>query len=661
MTAHARVAKAQPESNLVVGGASAPSMFLLSDELFVGEAFRRILGRSPDPKGYRSYLTELRRGLSRARLVRALHASAEAQQRADSALNDEARSTAYVTALLDLRLGSVPGLLRQRPAVIARDTEELLALPASLLVEAAAAAMLPAPMTPDELEELQARLHAGETPEALIDGLSARPSARRLPRRAWWWWVQRWLASQPHPRRPDVPSGPAAPLPQRPPPHSVDTGTAHGPARSPNAVDGEHVVFTIASRNYLPYVRTLMESIAALHPEVARAVLIVDEPDAAYDDALPGCSVVHACELGLPGFDDMTVRYDVLELNTALKPYFFTWLLQQYPNLRTVVYLDPDTRLYAPMHVLYKVLSDGASLVLTPHITKPLPPGRGLPDDHQFLRTGVYNLGFAAVRRTAEAAAYLQWWSERLATDCRVDFADNLFTDQRWCDLAPCLVEHLHVLRDPGYNVAYWNLDHRHLARASDGTWSVEGRPLVLHHFSGVDPNAPDALSRHQSRHQLEHLPAVRELQREYVADLRRHGWPVRSPYSYGSLDGIPVAPILRRLFQSRHPEVQLGASRRVLLTALFDACMPVGPEPDGTPGWSVVMDFLHRTRADLREAFDLSTTTGREAYAGWFYAAGIHEHGLAATLARLLDSAAATPGTARASDQRRPAHSTSA
>ena len=38
----------------------------------------------------------------------------------------------------------------------------------------------------------------------------------------------------------------------------------------------------------------------------------------------------------------------------------------------------------------------------------------------------------------------------------------NMFTDQRWVDFVPSLFDHL-ILKDPGCNVAYWNLHGREL------------------------------------------------------------------------------------------------------------------------------------------------------------------------------------------------------
>ncbi len=43
------------------------------------------------------------------------------------------------------------------------------------------------------------------------------------------------------------------------------------------------------------------------------------------------------------------------------------------------------------------------------------------------------------------------------------------FTDQRWCDLVPSLFDRVHIERDPGYNVASWNLSTRRIQILATG------------------------------------------------------------------------------------------------------------------------------------------------------------------------------------------------
>lgn len=455
-------------------------------------------------------------------------------------------------------------------------------------------------------------------------------------------WMRRLLArvralagTRTAPRALEGPAGAAAPTLATAKPDPSEAAS-HGHAMSVLRAHPK-VLFTIASRNYRPYVRTLMASARAHHPDFARCLLLVDEPEEGDDVDQDLYATVHARALGLSSFDDMALRYDVLELNTALKPFFIDWLFSQF-GVDTAVYLDPDIRVHAPLQRALAALDGGATVVLTPHVTQPLPADDALPDDHQFLRTGVFNLGFIALRRDPESLAFVRWWAEHLRTDCRVDFQNNLFTDQRWCDLAPCLLSRLHVLRDTACNVAYWNLPHRRLDRAPDGSWTVDDRPLVFFHFSGIDPGRPQVLSRHQNRLGWNDCPEAEALFADYREDLARHGWPLKGnrPYSYGMHDGAPIPAFLRRLYGHRHPTPRSGVRSAELLDQLLDECVPATPSQGAREdGLSELTRAVHRERTDVSRAFDLATPGGIDLYIKWFYAAGVFELELDATLLR--------------------------
>ena len=64
----------------------------------------------------------------------------------------------------------------------------------------------------------------------------------------------------------------------------------------------------------------------------------------------------------------------------------------------------------------------------------------------------------------------------------------GLFVDQRWCDHVPALFDKVKVVRDPGYNVASWNLSTRTVNVGKDGAITVNGVPLRFWHFTKLGP-----------------------------------------------------------------------------------------------------------------------------------------------------------------------------
>lgn len=306
-------------------------------------------------------------------------------------------------------------------------------------------------------------------------------------------------------------------------------------------------VATIVSANYLAYARVLGASLAVHEPDAAFEVLVVDRPDPAVRDAFEaaGLRATFATELGLADFEQIAFRFDLLELNTALKPTFLKALFAR--GFDEVVYLDPDIRLYAPLEPVTRALA-GAETVLIPHALAPVMDGKR-PSDIDFLRSGVFNLGFAAFRRGVHSAALLDWWERRCLGWGFNDQTFGIFVDQKWMDLAPCYFEAVQVLRHPGCNVAYWNL-HDRVVDGRDGAYTVNGGPLVFFHFSGVDASRPGVLSRHQNRHTPAPGSALAELVRDYCEALLAAGheqWR-KLPYSFGRLDdGTAVTPMMRR------------------------------------------------------------------------------------------------------------------
>jgi glycosyltransferase involved in cell wall biosynthesis len=67
-------------------------------------------------------------------------------------------------------------------------------------------------------------------------------------------------------------------------------------------------------------------------------------------------------------------------------------------------------------------------------------------------------------------------------------------------DFAPVFLPRLRILRDPSYDVAYWNLPDRLIELAEGGEWLVNGKALSFFHFSGFDPSKPTVLSKHENR-----------------------------------------------------------------------------------------------------------------------------------------------------------------
>jgi glycosyltransferase involved in cell wall biosynthesis len=309
---------------------------------------------------------------------------------------------------------------------------------------------------------------------------------------------------------------------------------------------------TIIAKNYLAYARVLGRTLRQHHPGVPFYVLLVDEPEGFFDPAAEPFQVLRRQDVDLPRPPEFCFRYDVLELSTAVKPYFLERLFARGHD--RIVFLDPDVRVYRPLAMLLDE-RERWRMVLTPHLIEPLEDGKR-PGEREILLSGVYNLGFLALSRDAGVDAFLGWWKDRCEHDCVVDPSRGLFVDQRWMDLVPGMMDGVRILRDPTYNLAYWNLAHRRLEGTPEAPL-VNGSPLHFLHFSGLDPLHPTLLSRHQDRYETVTEEPLLTLLQRYSAELleQEHRICSRWPYTHARFDdGHPVPRVMRELFREQPP-----------------------------------------------------------------------------------------------------------
>ena len=255
-------------------------------------------------------------------------------------------------------------------------------------------------------------------------------------------------------------------------------------------------VFTISSNNYLGMTRVFAESYLEHHPGATVYVCLVDTLDARVPyDEFP-FEIILAHELGIPAFRNFAFRYDILELNTAVKPFVIKYLRDEV-GLDRVFYFDPDILVHDRLTELECALSEHLA-VLTPHLTKPL-DNVCRPPERVIGMCGIYNLGFLGLRLDERTEDFLDWWCERLYRFCINDLSNGMFVDQSWMDFTPAYLESVAIVRSPIFNIAYWNLPHRFPKNVADH-WEIDGTRIGFFHFSGVDLKQIDVISKHQDR-----------------------------------------------------------------------------------------------------------------------------------------------------------------
>ena len=259
-------------------------------------------------------------------------------------------------------------------------------------------------------------------------------------------------------------------------------------------------VATTVANNFLPFARVLRDTLRQWHPEARLIVGLADEPVGESED----WEWMRLGEMGIPRLREFCFRYTRREMLPAVKPFLLRALLER--GHEAVLFLDADMMVLGPLDGLWERVRRHP-LTLTPHL---LGMGNPAAVEKNILQCGVYNGGCVGGR--AGAGAFLDWWRERVAEYCRFATARGMHFDQRWLDYAPSFVEGLGVVREPGYNVAYWNLAER----GRRAGWR-------LFHFSGFDGVAE--VTRYWPEKRRAEMGEAAELYVEYGARLRAAGW----------------------------------------------------------------------------------------------------------------------------------------
>lgn len=384
------------------------------------------------------------------------------------------------------------------------------------------------------------------------------------------------------------------------------------------------VICTIIAKNYLAHARCLTESFIRYHPDGRVFVLLVDRPDGFHDFSQEPFTTLLAEEIGIPEFDMMAFRYTIVELSTAVKPFFLSYLFRNY-DYEAICYFDPDIYFYHPIDEIWDKLKTHG-IVLTPHLTGPLNEGF-YPDEQAILRSGAYNLGFIGLSRHTELDEFLTWWQGKLSKYCLGAVERGLFVDQRWIDLAAARFSSVYVHRDPGCNVAYWNLYHRCL-EFHDDKYVVNGSPLKFFHFSGYSPDRPNELSKFQNRYTFEDLPQVKPLFDGYRERLLAHGYETVKnwPYSYSTLtyEGVRIPEAARRLWrdlESLDPSWNLFRDKDGK-NEFFDHLLAWLNEPADKTTEPLITRLalaIYQQQPELRQNFPDVLGRDRIAYARWY------------------------------------------
>lgn len=253
------------------------------------------------------------------------------------------------------------------------------------------------------------------------------------------------------------------------------------------------IAFTICSNNYLGQAISWLESIENSNPDYTSFIVLVDKIINAekYIKSSLKNKIIEVDNINIDNINYMVNNYNIIELNTAIKPYCFQYFFSKY-NPISVLYFDPDIIVFNNLSYIDNKLFE-YDCILTPHFL--VPNIRNVLAENKILNYGLYNLGFIGIKNNDNGNGIINWWASKLATMCIMDTANGFYVDQLWINLVPIYFSNVYISKNSALNVAYWNLNERKLS-FENNSWLVDNNPLIFFHFSSFKINQSDFLAK---------------------------------------------------------------------------------------------------------------------------------------------------------------------
>jgi hypothetical protein len=158
----------------------------------------------------------------------------------------------------------------------------------------------------------------------------------------------------------------------------------------------------------------------------------------------------------------------------TLKSSWMLYLLENYPDIKSIAFIDSDIFFFSSPDCVFDELNDN-SILLCPQ-----------RDTHEVeVQFGKYQAGFIGVKRDKNALSFLTWWRKKCLEWCSSEqgHADK-WGDQKYLDWVPNIFWGVKVSENWGIDAAIWNTKNN---LTVEQELKVNRHRLVAYHFCCVE------------------------------------------------------------------------------------------------------------------------------------------------------------------------------
>ena len=231
----------------------------------------------------------------------------------------------------------------------------------------------------------------------------------------------------------------------------------------------------------------------------------------------------------------------------SLVEYFFTstpaickYVLENYPEVNEIVYLDADLFFFQSPEILFNEIGD-SSVSIIPHRFNFINYFRNV--------YGIYNVGWISFKRDEEGVACLNKWYRNNLEWCFVKLTFKRYADQKYLNYWRRDFDRVHVIKNIGANVAPWNVGNYKIRLKNDVVY-VDDVPLIFFHFASMKYIDQSYFTTISSYFSFVTPEIIKLIYRPYISRLQQLGFKARVSIR-GRGEKSPVINRIRKMVRS--------------------------------------------------------------------------------------------------------------